>query len=100
MTNSPNTLATVVQDFVTSLSPERKAELKTLLLNSQYSESWPWYKEVIDRYLTGPNAAAVLADMEVHHPGLWLDSLTEQSRGTPVHEAGTILLEAQKAIGK
>jgi hypothetical protein len=100
MTNPPTTLAAVVQDFVASLSDERKAALKTVLCLPQLSESWPWYKEVIDRYLTGSNAAAVLADIEVHHPGSWLASLAEQSRGVPVHEAGAILLEAQKAVGK
>jgi hypothetical protein len=38
MTNFPNTLAAVVQDFVISLSAERKAELKYVLLNPQFSK--------------------------------------------------------------
>jgi hypothetical protein len=61
--NAMNRLSVVVEDFVASLSDKRKAELQHVLLSPMMSTSWPWYEEVINRYLKGPDAKALMDDI-------------------------------------
>lgn len=100
MVNSLTTLAAVVQDLVASLSDERKSELKTILRNPLYSESWVWYKEVINRYLKGPNAKALMDDIELHYPGAEFCNAISEHPHMHTYEAELILQEAQKALSK
>ncbi len=95
-----NTLAAAVDDFVASLSVERKAGLSKVVLNSQFTTSWPWYQEVIDRYLKGPDASALLREIEMHHPGAEFYNLAKNTKGVPIYEASVILKAAQKILGK
>lgn len=100
MDNQKSTLAAAVDDFVSSLSNERKIELKAVLLSHVLSPSWPWYDEVLSRYLKGPNKDALIKDIEAHHPGGDFMNGVEQTRGVPIYEAKMILWQAQKALGK
>jgi hypothetical protein len=98
MNGTINTLSAVVEDFVASLSEERKTELKTVLLSHMMTTSWPWYEEVLSLYLRGPCADALIQDIETHHPGGDFMNGAEQTRGVPIYEAKMILWEAQKAV--
>jgi hypothetical protein len=101
MNNQKNTLAAVVDDFLVSLSDERKAELKRVILNSQLTTSWPWYKEVISSYLQGPDAKLLLDDIESHYPGTEFgNAVSGENPDMHAYEAEIILREAQKNLNK
>lgn len=93
-----NRLTTVVEDFVASLSNQRKAELRLVLLSPMMSTSWPWYQEVIDRYLKGPDAKLLLDDIEFHHPGCEFGNAVSEYPYMHTYEVGIILREAQKIV--
>jgi hypothetical protein len=89
-----------VDDFVTSLTADQKYEVRHLLLSHMMTPSWPWYELIMNRYLKGPDARALLDDIEMHYPGAEFYNLAENTQGLPIHEAKMILREAQKALGK
>ena len=93
-----NCLSVVVEDFVASLSGKRKEELQHLLLSPMMTTSWPWYQEIIDRYLTGPDAKALMDDIELHHPGAEFGNNVSEYPYMHTYEVDKILLEAQKAL--
>jgi hypothetical protein len=95
-----NRLSVVVEDFVASLSDERKVELKNILLSPMMSSSWPWYEEVINRYLKGPDTKALMDDIELHYPGSEFGNAVSEYQDIHAYEVGKILWEAQKAVGK
>jgi hypothetical protein len=96
-----NTLIAVVDDFLASLSDERKVELKKVLLNSQLTTSWPWYKEVMSSYLQLPDAKELLDDIELHYPGTEFgNAVSGENPVSHAYEAEIILREAQKALNK
>ncbi len=99
--NTPmNRLSVVAEDFVTSLSDKKKAELRNDFYNIMAASSWPWYKEVIDRYLKGPDAKALIGDIELHHPdGEFMNAIRENPN-INAHEAEIILKEAKKILDK
>ncbi len=101
MKTQKNSLAAVVSDFIASLSEAEKAELRTLILNSQLTTSWPWYKQVMARYLQLPDAKELLDDIESHYPGTEFgNAVSGENPSSHAYEAKIILREAQKALGK
>jgi hypothetical protein len=100
MSDPKNTLAAVVDDFVASLSVERASELKNLLLSYQTTDSRPWYKEILSRYLIGPNTEALIKDIETYYPDGEFVNGVEATRGVPIYEAEMILQEAKKVLNK
>ena len=96
-----NRLSVVVEDFVSSLSEKRKAELQNnFFSNAMLSTDWPWYKEVIDRYLKGPDAQALMDDIELHHPGAEFGNAIRENPRIHLYEAEMILQDAKKALNK
>jgi hypothetical protein len=96
-----NRLSVVVEDFVASLSEERKAELQNnFSSNSMLSTDWPWYKEVIDRYLKGLGAHALMDDIELHHPGAEFGNAISENPRIHLYEAEMILQDAKKVLNK
>jgi hypothetical protein len=96
-----NRLSVVVEDFVASLSEKRKAELQNnFFSNAMLSTDWPWYKEVIDRYLKGPDAQALMDDIELHHPGAEFGNAISENPRIHLYEAEMILQDAKKALNK
>jgi hypothetical protein len=96
-----NRLSVVVADFVASLSEERKAELQNnFFSNEMLTTDWQWYKEVIDRYLKGPDAQALMDDIELHHPGADFGNAIRENPRIHLYEADIILQETRKAIAK
>lgn len=86
----------VVDDFLSSLSAEKKLELEVLLLNHQIEASWPWYEVVISRYLVTPESFQLIREIEDLFPDESALKLIEATSNAPVFEARMILREAQR----
>lgn len=83
-----------------SLSDEKKIELRRIYLNPMTTIDWPWYKEVMDRYLKGPDAKALIDDIELHHPGGEFENAISGYKNMHTYEAEIILEKARKIINK
>ena len=95
MTIEKRRLDAVVKDFVFSLTSDETRTLSALILNHQVQESWPWYLDVMSRYLQDSKAQELILEIEEIFPDESALRLIEASSDMPVFEAKVILRASQ-----
>jgi hypothetical protein len=98
MNNDKNKLSLVANDFISTLNRNRSRQLGALILNHQIAETWPWYEEVISRYLQATDATDLIHEIDALFPDESALKFIETSTDLPVFEAKVILREAQNLL--
>lgn len=94
------TLTEAVQHFISTLDPQARPVITSLLLSPQIEPSLEWYARVAALYLTGPEGELLKQQIEQEYPDEAVWKELDSSSGFPIFEAGILLRCAQLELRK
>jgi hypothetical protein len=92
------TLNDAVSDLLASLDEAQQTELPSVILNSQFEQTWRWLQMIIERFGLRGDAGELIADIDARFPDESALKLIESDSDEPIFEAKIILREAQKRL--
>ena len=93
-----------VADYIASLDESRRELLRTVILNPQAEDDWPWFEEVIERYQLRDKNSPVRRDInervEPDPDGGISEWWSSDCGGEPVFEAMKLLDAVRKTLNE